>query len=202
MNGRSLTFTILIFVSGIPVIATTIKSAEAVKIGGIMQWISLKGESGSDPVLLFLHGGPGSAAMRYGDSFTSALQKKFVVVQWDQRAAGKTARHNASPQPLTVALFESDVLEMVNYLQKRFAKEKIYIMGHSWGGFLGLSLATKHPEVIAAYIAISPMVFQNESERETLEILKTKAITDHNQTAIDELARVSIPFKKIGRAHV
>src|SRR5271154_108319 len=75
-----------------------IHSSEAIEIGGIKQWISIKGLNGTDPVLLFLHGGPGNSAMSYADGFTSELQKHFVVVQWDQRESGKTAKLNSSNQ--------------------------------------------------------------------------------------------------------
>lgn len=172
-----------------------INSTEAVAIGGIQQWISIRGMKETDPVLLFLHGGPGSSAMSYADKFTGDLQKHFVVVQWDQRESGKTGRLNVSNHPLTVALFENDTFEMINYLRTRFLKEKIYLMGHSWGGFLGLLAAANHPELLAGYIAINPMVYQLESERETLKVMMAKAKADGNKVALDELSRVKVPFQ-------
>lgn len=105
-----------------------ISSSEPVQIGGINQWINIKGVTDTNPVLLFLHGGPGNSAMRYADRFTAKLQKHFVVVQWDQRESGATKELNASPVPLTVALFEQDAVEMINYLRTRFAQDKIYLL--------------------------------------------------------------------------
>ncbi|MEK6782955.1 MAG: alpha/beta hydrolase [Bacteroidota bacterium] len=174
---------------------SSIDSGQAVEIGGIKQWISIKGLNENNPVLLFLHGGPGNSVMSYAERFTNELQKHFVVVQWDQRGSGKTAKLNTSNKPLSVALMEEDALAMINYLRATFSQDKIYLMGHSWGGFLGLTIAAKHPEVLKACIAISPMVYQVESERLSLEWMINKAKEDNNLKALEELASVKIPFQ-------
>jgi pimeloyl-ACP methyl ester carboxylesterase len=87
---------------------------------------------------------------------------------------------------------EQDAVEMINYLRSRFSKSKIYLMGHSWGGFLGLTVASHHPELLEAYLAVSPMVYQLESERLSLQWLMTKEA--HNRQAIAELSTVTLPF--------
>ena len=171
-----------------------INKAEAITIGGMQQWIHIKTVDDKLPVLLFFHGGPGNSVMGYADKFTSTLQKYFVVVQWDQRESGKTAKLNSSGKALTVSLMESDAVEMVNYLRSRFSTGKIYLWGHSWGGFLALRVAASHPELLSACIALAPMVNQWESERQTLDWLMDKARTTNNQEAIDELSAVNIPF--------
>jgi pimeloyl-ACP methyl ester carboxylesterase len=172
-----------------------INSSEAVQIGGIQQWISVKGTNISHPVLLFLHGGPGNSAMSYADKFTSELQKSFVVVQWDQRESGKTAELNSSSMNMSVGLMEKDAIEMISYLKARFSQEKIYLMGHSWGGFLGLSIAANQPELLKGYFAISPMIHQTESERLSLQWMKNMALAKNNEQALKELALVNIPFQ-------
>ena len=174
---------------------SSIDTSEAVEIGGIKQWISIKGINDHDPILLFLHGGPGNSAMSYGDRFTSLLQKHFVVVQWDQRESGKTAKLNTSLKALTVELMLSDAIEVINYLRKRFSCEKIYLMGHSWGGFLGLQVAHIHPELLEAYFAISPMVSQLKSECLSLEWMRGKGKEANNSRELRELANVVIPFE-------
>ena len=173
----------------------SINSSEAIEIGGIKQWISISGTNNSSPILLFLHGGPGNSAMGYAEKFTSELQKHFVVVQWDQRESGKTADLNSTDKPLSVSLMESDALELIQYLRERFSQDKIYLMGHSWGGFLGLKIATDHPELLRAYFAISPMVNQLESERLSLEWMVSKAKENKNQSALKQLDSVKIPFQ-------
>lgn len=186
---------VLIVLPLFPTQGTTINKSEAVDIGGIKQWISIKGTDNRNPVLLFLHGGPGNSAMSYADKFTSELQKYFVVVQWDQRESGKTATLNVSDKPLSVEQMEDDAVQMINYLRSRFSQDKIYLVGHSWGGFLGLTIAASHPELLKAYIAVSPMVYQLESERLSLQWMINKAKEDNNQQALDELAKVRIPFE-------
>ena len=172
-----------------------IDTAGPVDIGGIKQWISLKGTNDNNPVLLFLHGGPGNSAMSYANKFTGELQKHFVVVQWDQRDSGKTAELNPSDTPVSVALMENDAILLINYLRQRFSQEKIYLMGHSWGGFLALKLASDHPELLRACIAVSPMINQLESERMSLKWMTAKAKDERNREAEKELSLVSIPFE-------
>ena len=172
-----------------------ITTSEAIQIGGIRQWISIKGTNKKNPVILFLHGGPGNSAMSYADKFTFELQKHFVVVQWDQRESGKTAKLSPTDKPITVSLMESDAIEMIGYLRKRFNQDKIFLMGHSWGGFLGLRIAVNHPELLQGYFAISPMVHQVESERLSLEWMVGKAKENHNRKALEDLALVRIPFQ-------
>jgi len=167
----------------------------SIQIGGIQQWISIKGTSSKNPVLLFLHGGPGNSVMGYAGKFTSELQKHFVVVQWDQRESGKTAALNKSPQRLTVSLMERDAIEVINHLRQEYEQDKIFLMGHSWGGFLGLLIATHHPELLEGFIAVCPMIHQVESERISLDWVKKKAGAENNKAAASELSKVSIPFE-------
>ena len=110
----------------------------AVDIGGLKQWISIRRNKQRNPVLLFLHGGPGNSVMSYADNFTSELQKQFVVVQWDQRESGKTAELNASEKPLTVALMESDAVEMIHYLRVPLFTGQDLSNGSLMGWFSGI----------------------------------------------------------------
>ena len=168
---------------------------EAIDIGGIRQWISINGTKATNPVLLFLHGGPGNSAMSYAEKFTDQLQKHFVVVMWDQRESGKTAELNPSEKALTVDLLENDAIEVINYLRKRFSQDKIFVMGHSWGGFLALKVAADHSELLKACLAVSPMVNQLESERLSLQWMIDNAKQQYNQQALKELQSVHVPFE-------
>ncbi len=174
----------------------------SIKIGGIQQWIQIKGEKDHAPVLLFLHGGPGNSAMGYAHKFTNELQKHFTVVLWDQRETGKTLELNATNQPLSLSLMESDVKEMMDYLCARFLKEKVYLMGHSWGGFLALRMAALHPEKVEACFAISPMIAQFESERLSLVWLREQAKNSNNKKAEFELANVKMPFQNAHQIYI
>ena len=177
------------------VTALRIDGGEAVEIGGIKQWITFQGENDQAPVLLFLHGGPGNSAMSYANRFTHELQKHFIVVHWDQRESGKTVALNKSPEPLTVSVFIKDAVEVITYLSSKFSQEKIYLVGHSWGGYLGLRVATERPDLLKGYFAMSPMINQLESERLSLKALRDKAIKENNTEALTELNRVEVPFR-------
>jgi pimeloyl-ACP methyl ester carboxylesterase len=179
----------------------SINVSEAVQIGGIHQWIQIKSEKDQSPLLLFLHGGPGNSAMGYAHKFTSELQKNFIVVLWDQRETGKTLQINGTNQPLSLSLMESDVKEMMEYLGKRFSKDKIYLMGHSWGGFLALRMAALHPEKLAACLAISPMIDQRKSERLSLDWMIVQAKRSKNLRATAELSQVKIPFQNASQIY-
>jgi pimeloyl-ACP methyl ester carboxylesterase len=164
-----------------------------ISIGGIDQYISIKGMNSTKPLFLFLHGGPGGSVMSYAEKFTKKLQENFVVVQWDQRQTGKTLARNPSPDPLSFMLFQHDTRELVDSLLKRFHQPKLFLAGHSWGTALGFKLAKNNPELLYAYIAIGPMVNQLESERIVLELMRKKSTDDSTKSA--ELSTVNIPFE-------
>ncbi|WP_254162653.1 alpha/beta fold hydrolase [Chryseosolibacter histidini] len=170
-------------------------TAEVVTIGGIKQFITIKGKDRSKPVLLFLHGGPGGSVLSYAHKFSAALEEHFVVVHWDQRETGKTLELNASPVPLTLALFEQDTYELMQLLLKRFSQTKLYLAGHSWGTVLCFSMARYYPDLLYASIAISPVINQLESERIVLGLMKEKALKEKNEEAITQLSKVTIPFQ-------
>jgi pimeloyl-ACP methyl ester carboxylesterase len=176
-------------------VGANVQGSETVQIGGIKQWIKFQGEDDRAPVLLFLHGGPGNSVMGYADRFTKELQKHFIVVHWDQRESGQTAVLNVSPEPLTVSVFMSDAIELINFLSSKFSQDKIYLIGHSWGGYLGLRVAIERPDLLKGYFAMSPMINQLESERLSLKIMQDKAIKESNKDAIAELGLVEVPFK-------
>ncbi len=186
-------FCCLIVATGVD--AAAINSSEAIEIGGIKQWIKLDGVDDQAPVLLFLHGGPGNSVMSYSDRFTAELKKNFVVALWDQRASGQTAELNKSSQPLTVSLFVSDAIEVIEYLRNKFSKTKIYLVGHSWGGYLGMRVAIEKPELLAGYFALSPMINQLESERLSLQTMHDSAIKTNNLKQLAELSQIKIPFE-------
>ncbi|MDB5209833.1 MAG: alpha/beta hydrolase fold protein [Sediminibacterium sp.] len=174
---------------------TGIDKIENIEIGGIKQYITIKGDDNTKPILLFLHGGPGGSVIDQSGRFTRELQKNFIVVQWDQRETNKTLQLNASPVPLTIQLIQNDTHELIEYLLKQFDQKKLYLAGYSWGTVLGFYIADKYPDLLYAYIAISPVVNQYESEQMTLAMLKQQAEETGNETEKQELAQVKIPFE-------
>lgn len=163
------------------------------EIGGIRQFIDIKTDDTSKPVLLFLSGGPGSSMIRNADAFTQLLKTRFTIVQWDQRDAGKTLQLNPSPVPPSVEQMQDDTLQVVNLLRKEFGQQKIYLLGSSWGNVLGFHVVKQHPELLHAYFAVNPVVSQRASELELLDTLK--AHFKDNAAASNELASVNPAFQ-------
>lgn len=196
--------TVFIFISSIavgkasllgPAISAKIDTTEVLEIGGIRQFIKLQGADQTKPLLLFLHGGPGTSLIPVADSFTDQLKKQFVVVQWDQREAGETLKLNHSPEKLSLDLLQKDTDELIKYLLKKFNRKKLFLVSHSFGSMLGFNVAHKHPELLYAYIPISAIVDQRKSEQLTMELLNKWAKETKNETAIKELALVKLPFE-------
>ncbi|MFP3599118.1 alpha/beta fold hydrolase [Chryseobacterium sp. SIMBA_029] len=173
-----------------------IDTTEIVQIGGIKQFIKLQGTDNAKPLLLFLHGGPGTSLIPVADSFTNKLKEHFVVIQWDQREAGETLKLNHSPEQLSLSLLQKDTEEIIHYLLKKFNRKKLFLVSHSFGSMLGFNVAEKHPELLYAYIPISAIVDQLKSEKLTMKMLTQWAKETHNAEAAKELALVKIPFEK------
>ena len=134
----------------------SIASLERIRIGGVDQYILIRGDDSALPVLLFLHGGPGMPAMYLAHAFQRELEKEFVVVQWDRRGAGKSYRDDIS-STLTTEQLVADTVELTNVLRARFHQDKIYLVGHSWGTYLGMLVIARHPELYRAYVGIGQL---------------------------------------------
>lgn len=167
-----------------------IDSLEAVRIGGIDQWVEVRGQDVNNPILLFIHGGPGIAFIPLAGAFQGPWENYFTVVQWDQRGAGKTYASNDKElqrQTMNTARTEQDTLEVVNYLRTRFKREKIFVLGHSWGSVLGLWLAHEHPELIYAYVGVGQFIDFEQNEKVAYQNALEQARKNHNVQAIRDL---------------
>jgi len=124
-----------------------------VKIGGIEQWIQVRGQDRDNPVLLCLHGGPGATLSRLTKIFIP-WEKDFTVVQWDQRGAGKTLKSTGPSiaETMSVDRMTQDGIEVAEYLRTRLHKDKIIAFGHSWGSILGINMAKRRPDLFYAFV--------------------------------------------------
>ena len=166
----------------------------AIPINGTKQWITTRGRDMNNPILLFIHGGPAAPEMPTSWTFQNPLEDYFTVVQWDQRGSGKSYNAN-DPKILgptvSVPQMVSDAEAMVRYLRETYRKPKIFVLGHSWGSLLGLTLAEKHPEWLYAYIGMGQMIDSVESERLGYLATLKAAENAHDETAIKELRAIA-----------
>jgi pimeloyl-ACP methyl ester carboxylesterase len=142
-----------------------VASLERLRLGGVDQWVLTRGQNRGNPVVLFLHGGPGMPAMYLAHAFQRELERDFVVVHWDRRGAGKSYGAAHPLDSLTVRRTLDDALELTRILRARFKQNRITLVGHSWGSYLGLLAVREHPEYFAAYVGMGQLAGTHEQVR-------------------------------------
>ena len=170
---------------------------EKVRIGGIEQWVSIRGRDKRNPVLLVIHGGPGYVLMPESWWMSRDWEEYFTVVHWDQRGSGKTYLINDAAKvapTMTLARTVSDAEEMTTWLRKEFGKRKIFVLAHSAGTYAGLQLARQHPEWIHAYIGVGQMANMPESERRGWTFAMDAARSSGNTEAVHQLDSIAPYF--------
>jgi pimeloyl-ACP methyl ester carboxylesterase len=148
------------------VVPGSIASLEMVDIGGTPQCILVRGQSIRNPAILFLHGGPGMPSMYLAHRFQRPLERDFVVVQWDRRGAGKTYRKDTPPELMSVTQEVADTVEVVDLIRSRFGNSKVYLVGHSYGTYLGMIVAQRFPGLFHAYVGIGQLAYSEKRNRE------------------------------------
>ena len=143
----------------------SVASLEKVRIGGVEQWVLIRGHDRTKPVLLFLHGGPGMPAMFLAHAFQRGLERDFVVVHWDRRGAGKSFEAALQGPDLSVSQTLEDTYELTRHLRARFSQPQIYLVGHSWGSYLGLLAVSGHPEYYRAFVGTGQLAGSHEEVR-------------------------------------
>ena len=166
-----------------------------VDLNGSKQWISIRGTDLNNPIILFLHGGPGSANIAKLRVQCPELEKHFIVVNWDQRGAGKSYWAWLRGQHPSYSVLQEDTHALVRYLRDRFNGQKIYLLGFSWGSVLGLQTSHDYPEDIAAYISVSQEVDFKRAEALSLAYVQQTARRLNDQKAIDELANIDPAYQ-------
>jgi pimeloyl-ACP methyl ester carboxylesterase len=173
-----------------------VEEQELVAIGGVKQWISIRSRDRDAPILLVLHGGPGFTLSPVSDYYMRDWEEFFTVVQWDQRAAGKSFRRDekaALAPTLTIERFVTDAEEMVEHLRKRFKQERVVVLAHSFGTIIGVKLAEKRPDLLHAYVGMGQFVDFMRSEELGYRQTLADARADQNQEAIAQLESIA-PF--------
>lgn len=167
-----------------------IEELRAVEINGIQQWISVRGNDRRNPILLYLHGGPGAAEMVESYVYQRPWEDFFTVVQWDQRGAGKTYAAN-SPEAMapgmTIEGMVADAEAMIRHLRETYGKQKIFVLGHSWGSVVGAHIAHRHPGWLHAYIGAGQIANMRESEAIGYRWALAQARAEGNEKAVRAL---------------
>lgn len=162
-------------------------------IGGIEQNLIIRGENINNPVLLFVHGGPGMSTFSFIKDQFKGMEKLFTICYWEQRGAGRSYSGKIPPESMTLDQLIKDGEEVSRYLMKKFHKEKIYILGHSWGSFLASFIIHEHPELYHAYIGIGQVANTFLSEQKSYQFILAEAKRRHDQKVVDQLQKLKMP---------
>lgn len=173
--------------------AKAIALLEKLRIGGSDQWILERSENTDNPVILFLHGGPGTSQLTSNRRSTKDLEKSFIVVNWDQRGAGKSYGAIRDSARMNIDQFVEDTRELTLYLLKKFRKERIVLAGHSWGSVIGVLAASRYPELFYGYIGIGQVANMAEGESASYRWTLNRAVEEKNKRAIAKLERMGTP---------
>ena len=167
---------------------------ERITLGGLKQTIHIWGTREENPVILFLHGGPGIPNRHGMAAAHMDLLDDFTIVAWDQRGTGGSY-FDCDPETLTLAQLVCDCAELISYLCKTMKKQKIFLLGGSWGTELGTIVCRDYPEHIAGYIGYGQVVNGIENENVSYAFALEKATEAGCQEDIDALKRVGPPVK-------
>lgn len=171
----------------------SIASLEKVNLGGIDQWISIRGRSIANPILLFLHGGPGSPETPLVRHYDGKLENDFLVVCWDQRGAGKSYSPKIPKETMNVNQFIADTHDLVVILLRRFNRKKVFVVGHSWGTMLGTLTVQKFPELFYAYVGVGQVANPKANEELSYEYVLDIANKAGNLKDIRTLEGLNTP---------
>jgi pimeloyl-ACP methyl ester carboxylesterase len=171
-----------------------IDEALFVTIGGVAQWITIRGQHANNPIVLMLHGGPGAEQKGFAVSFLP-WEKDFVIVQWDQPGAGRTFRAagNTLDPGLTIERMARDGNDLAAWLTRRFHRQNIILLGWSWGSALGTHMVKARPDLFAAYVGTGQIVNMDEGEALAYSRVLGKARAQDDRAAIRDLEAIGPP---------
>lgn len=164
-----------------------------IELGGEKQYVEITGESDKNPVLLFIHGGPGwtqTPQLRY---FNADLTKYFTLVAWEQRGTGKSFMNNPEPKNVTLEQIVADGHELTQKLKEKFGQNKIYLVGYSWGSIVGMNLAQKFPNDYQAYIGIAQVINMKKSMNISQKWLYDRAKEKGDKVTLQALEKLKKP---------
>jgi pimeloyl-ACP methyl ester carboxylesterase len=171
-----------------------VQEAMYVKLGDIDQFVQIRGDDRANPVLLFVHGGPGSAISPFA-SLLKPWERDFTVVIWDQRCAGKTYARSgvASCKALSLASVAKDGVDLSEFLRRRLHKSRIVVLGHSWGTMVGLRMVHDRPDLYSAYVGTGQVVSIPEKEPVVWDRAMALLKAAHDEAGVRALLAIGRP---------
>lgn len=163
-----------------------------VRLGGVLQAVHICGHDARSPLLLFLHGGPGMPHMPFAHA-NVGLGQSFLVVQWDQRGAGKSYSPSLNEADLCIEQLVSDTRELILWLRARFHKSTVLLVGHSWGSALGAIVAARFPQFVSAFVGIGQVSNLRASEELRFHLATGMAHELRDRSATAALNRLGSP---------
>ena len=171
----------------------SVAALERTNVGGVDQWLLFRGEDTTRPIILFVHGGPGSAEIALSRSLRASLEKHAVVVTWDQRGAGKSYSALEPRSEMTVSRLVDDLRHVARLATTVFHQTKVILVGHAWGSALGVLAVQKYPELFSAYVGISQVTDMAESERRSYAWALSEAEKAEDVTSMRKLREMGAP---------
>ena len=163
-------------------------------VGGIDQWVSVRGQDRANPLILFVHGGPASPLMPATWEFQRPIEEYFTVATYDQRGAGRTFLANdpgAVADTLHIERYVDDAIAMAELLRKRYGQRKLVLMGHSWGTIIAMKAAMERPDLFHAYVGIGQVINTRDNERISFQYGLDQARAHGNHEAVAELESIA-----------
>ena len=175
--------------------AQPVREQGYVPINGIEQWITLTGAACGNPVILFIHGGPGNALSPYADAIYAGWERHYTLVQWDQRGAGMTyaKQRPTDDVPLTVEQMRDDGIAVARYIAQHMGQQKVILMGSSWGSILGVHMAKARPDLFHAYVGTAQVVNARDNESGMYREVMALAQAAGDTTTVDKLTALGAP---------
>ena len=174
--------------------AQRIEEASFITIGGIEQWVTIRGDDRRNPVLLLLHGGPGDVQSPFVSTY-APYEKDFVLVQWDQRGAGRTFAKNGAAGVTREKLI-ADGIDLAEQLHKRFPRAPLILFGHSWGSIIATGMAQQRPELFAAYVGTGQVASWADTVQFQFDFLKQRYKEKGDTAALAALEAIGKPDPK------
>lgn len=181
------------------ILPASIASMERWRINGVDESVILRGRDRTAPVLVWVHGGPGTSETGVLRRFNGALEDHFVMVYWDQRYAGRSLDpFGPKPPHQSIDDYVSDLDVLIDGLRRRFPCQKVVLVAHSWGTVPGLLYAERHPENLIAYVGVGQEADALESERRSYAFVLAQAEARHDEAAIQRLRAMGPPPRRNG----